>query len=395
VFKLILLCDYTREPERRLLRGLTDYANQQGGWSYFQIPVAIYKDANRKMEVVERAREIKADAIFGRWEGVNKSIADSLGIPVVLRAGSKDYKDFPMLSGEYKEIGQIAANFFLRQHYDHFAFLGYRNLLWSKGRFDGYREKLLGHGVSFDSLEVNLSNPDEKKAIAWMKKLPKPVALFAVNDVLASRAAEWCQESGIRVPEDLALLGVDNDEFLCNIACPKISSINLRFEKQGFELGAALYKMRCEGKTSPLRIMVTPEKIVERESTLKHNIKDPYIKRIVDFIDKHFNTPITLEDIVRNIPLSRRAIEIRFKKEMAPETILSYLYRLRVKEMCNLLTFSDLPVGVIAEKSGFTDIENVGRTFKRYTGLSPIRFRKKKREESRPADNEYSGNKEG
>lgn len=396
MFKLILLCDYTREPERRLLRGLSDFANSKGGWSYFQIPPSIYNDPARSMEIVERTKDINADAIFGRWNGVNKSIADQLGIPVVLRSGSMDYPYLPMLSGDYAEIGRMAAEYYFKHHYYNYAFLGYSGLTWSDERQAGFRNFLEKKGMTVYCFATEHSNSGRNPGIKhWLMNLPKPVALFAANDVLANAAAEACQEANIDVPKEISILGADNDDFLCNIACPTISSINLDFERQGRELGAAIYRMRQEGSITPVRIVLHPIGIKERGSTLRYNIQDPYVRQILDYIDINYTSPISIKDIIREIPLSRRALEMRFKKEMAPETILSYLFGLRVKDMCHYLSFTDMPVSLAAEKSGFTDVFNVGRTFKRFTGMSPAQYRKKnKRNASSTPDNSDPGYKE-
>lgn len=378
MFKLVLLCDYSREPERRLLRGLSDFANTQGGWNYFQLSGNLYKNPDQCLEVAKRIQDLKADAVFGRWDGVDRSLANSLGIPVILRTLDRDYPDFPMLSGNYREIGQMAARFFLQQHYEHFAIFGYRNLIWSAERSDGFKSVLEGKEMDLYTLETDLGSPDENEIKDWLQSLPEMTGLFAVNDVLALKVAELCLETGIDIPGKLALLGVDNDEFLCNIASPKISSIHLDFERQGYELGEAIWRMHREGESRPVRIKVHPVEIRERESTLRHNIQDPYIRRIVEHMDEAYTTNLSVEDFIRDIPLSRRAIEMRFKKEMAPETLLSYLLRLRVNRMCKLLETTDLPVNIAAEKAGFDDTLNVGRTFKKYTGLSPVAWRKEK-----------------
>ena len=226
---------------------------------------------------------------------------------------------------------------------------------------------------------------------SWLKNLPKMTGIFAVNDVLATKVAELCMETGIDIPNELAVLGVDNDEFLCNIASPKISSIHLDFERQGYELGEAIWRMHREGELRPVRIKVHPMEIVERESTLRHNIKDTYIRRIVEQMDGAYTNPLNVEDFIRDIPLSRRAIEMRFKKEMEPDTLLSYLLRLRINHMCKLLENTELPVSIAAEKAGFDDVLNVGRTFKRYTGMSPVAWRKMKASTS--LYNSHSNNK--
>lgn len=393
MFKLVLLCDYSREPERRLLRGMSDFANTVGGWNYFQISGNIFNNPERRMEIADRIKAIHADAVFGRWSGVDRALIDSLHIPVILRTVDKEYPDLPMLSGDYREIGRMAASFFKRLHYDHFAAFGYKDLLWSHERIVGYQEVLADLPADVQLLETNIGNPDEEVIRNWLIALPKPIALFAANDVLALKVAELCLETGIRIPHDLSLLGVDNDDFLCNIASPKISSIHLDFERQGYELGEAIWRMSRHGEMAPVRIKIHPVEIKERESTLRHNIRDPYIRRIVEHMDEAYTSPLLIEDFIRDIPLSRRAIEMRFKKEMAPETLLSYLLNLRISLMCKLLETTDLPVNIAAEKSGFDDALNVGRTFKRYTGMSPLAWRREKRK-SATTDHGDAGDKQ-
>lgn len=392
MFKVLLLCDYSREPERRLLKGLSDFAKTKGGWSYFTIPPTLYMNPKRKDEILERALNTGVDAVFGRWEGITREMAESLGIPVVLRTVNQDYPDFPMLSGKYLDIGKLGAEFFLKQHYTSYAFWGYRNLIWSAARRDGFMQPVQQKGLSVSVLESELGKIDEKEILQWLRSLPKPVGLMAANDVLAQKAAELCAEANIRVPQEVAILGVDNDEFICNISYPSLSSIHLDFEKQGRELGQAIWQMSKQGKTWPARIKVEPLKIIERNSTLRHNIKDPYVKRIVNYIDQYFDTPFTLEELTRDIPLSRRAIELRFKKEMAPETMLSYLTGLRIKRMCELLCETRLPITEVAERSGFDDVVNVSRTFKRYTGLTPLKYRNSML--ARPSNDPHADNEE-
>ena len=169
MFKLVLCCDYTREPERRLLRGLSDFAATEGGWSFFRIPPDVYKNAGRRMEVAERARTIGADAIFGRWDGVDRALSDPLGIPVVLRTVHTDYPDYPMLSGEYREIGRMAARFYVKQHYDHYAFFGYEGLIWSDERLEGFEQVLSDKHLTPFRFKTNINNPDEEAIKNWLR----------------------------------------------------------------------------------------------------------------------------------------------------------------------------------------------------------------------------------
>lgn len=377
MFKLMLLCDYSREPERRLLKGVSSFAASVGGWMYFRIDSALYLNPSRRREVIERAREIKADAIFGNWAGIDRETAETLGIPIVLRAGNDYFPGIPSLGGNYQEIGRTGAEFFLRRHYENYAFFGYSDRVWSRERWEGYSRRLAEADARAFHFETRENWDEAKDLKEWLSSLPKPVALFAANDVLASRIVEYCHELKFSIPEDVAILGVDNDEFQCNISYPSLSSVNLDYESQGYRLGQIIWEMHSRGKIWPVRISINPLDVVERETTPRHNISDPYVRRIVEKMDSEFNTGISLSEITADIPLSRRSIELRFKKEMHPYTMLSYLNKIRADHMARLLKEGDMPVYLAAEKAGFeASASAAGRIFKKYKGLSPAQYRK-------------------
>ena len=207
--------------------------------------------------------------------------------------------------------------------------------------------------------------------------MPKPVALFACNDFMARKVTELCLVENIRIPDDISLLGVDNDEFMCNISSPTISSIRLNFEKHGYELAGIMFQMIKEKRIWPARIPVEAVSIVERMSTKRKAISDPYIRDIVEFINNNYRSEIDIQKLVSFIPLSRRSIEIKFKKEMVPYTIQSYITKLRLDYFCHLLETTDLPIGEIAEQSGFIETSNYSTVFKKYKGLTPSEYRKR------------------
>ncbi|MCR5560876.1 MAG: substrate-binding domain-containing protein [Bacteroidales bacterium] len=379
MFKLMLLCDYSREPERRLLKGVSSFAATVGGWMYFRMDSSLYLNPARRHEVFERAREIKADAIFGNWAGADRETVESLGIPVVLRAGRDYAPGIPSLGGSYQEIGRMGAEFFLRRRYVNYAFFGYSDRVWSRERREGYSKSLAEADARAFSFETWENRDDVKDLKEWLSSLPKPVAIFAANDVLASRLVEYCHELKFAIPEDVALLGVDNDEFQCNLSYPGLSSVNLDYESQGYLLGQTIWEMHSQGKIWPARISIHPLNVVERGTTPRHNISDPYVRRIVEKMDSEFNSGISLEEITADIPLSRRSIELRFKKEMSPYTMLSYLNKIRADHMARLLKEGDIPVYLAAEKAGFeASASAAGRVFKNYYGVSPAQYRKKK-----------------
>ena len=381
MIKILLLTDYSKESERRLLNGFVKYTDTQGGCIFYPMSHLISKTKDNSMEIIKMAQKFKVDAILGLWHNINVEEAKKLGIPIFLRTYKKVYNEFPMLTGHYKEFGAFAANFFINQNFKHYAFIGMKDIIWSISRYEGYSEQI---SVSQKTVTHRYDVGDFQNEIEdisqWLLSLPKPVALLACNDFMARQVTEICQMNGVRIPEDISLLGVDNDEFMCNISSPTLSSIKLNFEKHGYEIAKTLFQMVQEKRTWPARIAVEAIGVVERMSTKRKVISDPYIREIVDFISRNYTQEIDISKLTSFIPLSRRAIELKFKKEMYPHTITSYIMQLRLEHFCHLLETSELPISIAADKSGFIDSSNFSTIFKKYKGMTPTKYRKKYKE---------------
>lgn len=377
MIKILLLTDYSQESERRFLNGFVKYTDTQGGCIFYPMSHLISKTKDNSREIIKTARRFKVDAILGLWHNINVEEAKKLNIPIFLRTYKKVYNEFPMLTGHYKEFGAYAADFFLNQNFNNYAFIGMKDILWSVSRYEGYSEQIsISKKLMTYHYDVEDFQNEIKEISAWLYSLPKPIAMFACNDFMARQVTEICQMNGIRIPEDISLLGVDNDEFMCNISSPTLSSIKLNFEKHGYEIAQTLFKMIAEKKIWPARIPVEAIGVVERMSTKRKVISDPYIREIVDFISRNYTQDIDISKLTSFIPLSRRAIELKFKKEMYPYTISSYILKLRLEHFCHLLQSSELPVGTAAYKSGFIDNSNFSTLFKKYKGVTPTEYRK-------------------
>ena len=377
MLKILLLTDYSQESERRFLNGFVKYADTQGGCIFHPMSHLIDQTKDNSMEIIRMAKKFKVDAILGLWHNINVEEAKKLNIPIFLRTYTKVYEDFPMLTGHYKDFGAYAANFFINQNFSNYAFIGMKDILWSVSRFEGYSEQIAASKkVNTHRYDVENFKNEIDSISKWLRSLPKPAALLACNDFMARQVTEICQMESIRIPEDISLLGVDNDEFVCNISSPTISSIKLNFEKHGYELSSTLFKMVKEKKVWPARIAVEAIGVVERMSTKRKIISDPYIREIVDFITRNYTQEIDISKLTSFIPLSRRAIEMKFKKEMHPYTITSYIMKLRLDHFCNLLETTELPVRTAADKSGFIDSSNFSTIFRKYKGMTPTEYRK-------------------
>lgn len=385
MIKILLLTDYSQESERRLLNGFVKYSDTQGGCIFYPMSHLISKSKDNSMEIIQLAKKFDVDAILGLWPNINTVEAKKLGIPIFLRIYKEEYPDFPMLTGHYKEFGAYAADFFINRNFDNYAFIGNKEVLWSRSRFEGYREQVRSIRRKDTSIyEVTDFQAEAESISSWLHSLPKPVALFACNDFMARQVTELCLLENIRIPEDISLLGVDNDEFMCNISSPTLSSIKLNFEKHGFELAKVLFKMVREHQMWPARIPVEAVDVVERMSTKHRTISDPHIRKIVEFINHNYRQYIEIEKLVSFIPLSRRSIEMKFKKEMRPYTIKSYLTKLRINHFCHLLESTSIPIREAAEQSGFIESSNFSTIFRKYKGITPSAYRNKHLSDVRP-----------
>ena len=183
--------------------------------------------------------------------------------------------------------------------------------------------------------------------------------------------------NNIQIPEEIALLGVDNDELMCNISDPPISSIELEVERGGYSIGRLIHQQIKKEHEGTFNIVINPIRIELRQSTEKHNIKDPYILEVVKYIESHYNSDLTIESLLAQIPLSRRNCEVKFKNALNT-SIYQYILNCRCNHLADLLLTTDRPLADLAMEVGFTDYNNIARIFKKFKGCSPIEYRQKK-----------------
>ena len=214
------------------------------------------------------------------------------------------------------------------------------------------------------------------KLLDWLTSLPKPVALFACDDSYALQVSEICKINNIDIPNQIALLGVDNDELICNLSDPPISSIVLDVEKGGYDVGRYLNQLLKKEKTDTFNIVVNPVRVETRLSTEKYIISNKYILTVVNYIEKNFSTSISIYDLIKLVPLSRRILEVKFKEEMGT-SIYQFILKCRIDLFAQLLVTTDKTMFDIALQSGFNDIKNLSRTFKKFKNCSPIEYKQK------------------
>lgn len=377
MIKVILLMDYSSEHDRKLLRGMMRYSKENGPWLFYRPSPAFRFGENMEEWAVKWAKEWHADAIIGRWDEGKLHMLDNLDIPVVLQNNTKRSDVFSNLTGDYEATGKLAAQYFRKRLFTDYAFFGRKDIVWSEERSRGFESEVLAEGGSFYEFLISDSGYDRSELEIWLKNLPKPIAMFCCDDSHALMITEICKMINVSVPEDIAVLGVDDDELLCDISDPSISSIRMDVENGGYLTCQLLNERISKRDTRTFNVSVKPLTINERGSTRIHNVSDKYVLEIVNYIDEHYFEDVSMETLLGLVPLSRRSIEMRFKKAMGGGTIYQYLLSVRVARMAELLITTERLFSDIVYEVGFRDIANVTRIFRRYKGCTPSEYRKR------------------
>ena len=378
--KILLLTDFSSGYSRNLLKGIVRYSKEVGNWSFQRMPL-YYRMLYGENGVVEWAKKWQADAIIAQLSDVNIELLNDLNTPIIVQNYRDRNKAASNLTGDYSNTGVMAAKFFLNRGYRNFAFYGFKGAIWSRERADGYSHEIEKQGYKLAVLENDNKDKEEwsyNHTVLgnWLQSLPKPVALFACDDHFALQISETCNVYNINVPDDIAILGVDNDDLLCNISDPPLSSIVLDVENGGYNAGKLLHQLITKEITEPFNIVVNPLIIERRKSTEKYAVSDKNIRTILNYIEKNYANHLSVEELVKQVPLSRRVLEKKFKEETG-ESLYQYIQNYRIDQFTRLLITTDYSLFEAALQSGFENYKNVSRIFRKYKSLSPAEYRKR------------------
>ena len=254
---------------------------------------------------------------------------------------------------------------------------------WCLNREHFFKYYIREHGFDVDIYQT----PKEKMRMSWemeqpylaewLMQLPKPIAVFATNDDRARHVLEACHIAGLDVPSDVAVLGSDNDEMICTLTSPPLSSISYNFENSGYEAAELLDKL-MRAKNHPKKVIITQALgVITRQSTDILASEDGDVSKALQFIQTHFRKNISVTDVVEATTLSRRSLELRFK-EITRHSIAEEIRRQRMAHAAKLLVGTNLTVFQIASAAGFQDTKRLNEAFVKHHKISPGRYRKQK-----------------
>lgn len=382
--RLIFLSDFTEAYAHHLLQGILTYAKQkdQEAWVVCRMPPS-YKETYGTKGVVEWAKKWEANAIIGRFNHDDDiDLFRRNGIIAIAQDFKRRFNNIPNITSNYHDTGRLAARFFIEKGYEHFAFYGYKDTVWSDERCDGFYEgvKEAGYGKNFHTytnqqLET-LWYYDSTPLLNWLKQLPRQTAVFCCDDNQGNKITEICKSNRIQIPEHLAVLGVDNDTTLCELSDPPLSSVYLDIEAGGYETAELIMNLMTQKDFQPQDVIIKATSIINRASTNSFATNDMYINEALEFIHSNLDKALNVTDLVNKLPLSRRLLEMRFKK-VTGRSVYNYIIYNRIEEFARKIHETDKPINEIATEMEFYNYSNLVQQFKQIKGCTPTEFRKR------------------
>ena len=388
-YRVRLLIETSREYGRGLLRGICRYSSQQGQWQIEQgAPLQGGRGAADETRLGKFT--LQADGVIMRDCKGSLDLLEK-GIPVVFTGYL--HEDAPRVHRIVTDdlvIARLASAHLLERGFHHFAFVGYDHMPWSRRRREGFAQAVdrAGHQCAAFAQARSREQrqwPREQKSLAeWLLALPKPVGLLACNDDRARQVIDACAVAGLNVPEEIAVVGVDNDEFVCPLSNPPISSIALGFEDAGYKAAQLLDRLMAGGHPSPQKIVPATLGVVTRRSSDVTLVEDTLVAQAVRFIRANCRQPIQVLDVLRELDISRRKFCGRFERALGCG-VHQYIKQVRVAEIERLLLDTGCSIGKIADLLGFPSADHVASYFRSVRGTNPRTVRSARRHQAERA----------
>lgn len=355
---------------RRIVAGVLDYAQAHGPW-HVQIEPAS----------VEHFFPADKPSVFNGVVGRigTQEFADrlrELKMPVVNVSSIKlENAAFPRVITNQKASAQVAADLFRGRGFDHFGYVGNPAAGYVQVQFDHYQRILAERGQTCAFFD---QSDNEAALVKWLHELPKPCGVFCWGPSIGRQVIDACLEAGIRVPDDVAVLGSDFDDLLSRASYPPQSGVRYACEQIGAIAAGLLDRQMSGEKLIEREIEVEPLGVIEALSTDTLAVEDRRMAEAMRFILKNFEQPIRMEEVLKANPMSRRSMERRFRRVFGC-SVAEQIRQQRINRARLLLTTTDEPITLIAEKCGFSSYNYMSRVFAEVVGMSPREFRNRGR----------------
>ena len=366
--RILLLMHADRAYDRALVMGILKYSRLHGPLAFLRSNPVLPGERH----ALSRADILrwKPDGVLWREGHEFKPVA-ALGLPTIFFPDIKIKPGLCNVVTDDRAIGQRAARHLMQRGLKHFAYLGLDDRhFWSRARKAAFRAtlKAAGHPVEvFDVLKSKGLLSD------WLARLPKPVGLMVCTDDCAMECLSAAGDAGLRIPQDLAVVGAGNDVMVCDFSNPPLSSVTLNLDETGFRAAQRLHDM-IRGRRTAGHITAKAFDVVERQSSNFLSVEDDLVVQALQFIHARRGMGVQVKDVVAPLPTSRRALYRKFKHYLG-RSIAKEIRRVQMNQAARMLVDTAMPIGEIAGALGFDALHNFSRSFSREKGVTPLKYR--------------------
>lgn len=365
---------------RGVLRGIAHYAETKPEWLFTSVfPEEQLLQALGRFQPAGLIASVHVPSLVRAFSGWCRPVINVSAVMPGLR--------FPRVGVDNACVGQLAAAHFLERGLRHFGFVGPPDHVYSTERQAAFRQALreAGHSLACHHTPADLPFDPlgrrwdlDRGVYRWLRSLPKPAGVFVPDDDWGVQVAEACRHVGLRVPEDVALLGADDDDLGCELTRPRLSSVIVPAERIGYEAASLLDRLLAGEKPPAGPVLLPPPGVATRRSTEILAIEDREVVAAVRFIREHAHLPLRVTDVLREVAIGRRTLERRCHVALGwglgEEIRRAHLERAR-----RLLARTDLPVKAVAQKAGFSDFRHLAVVFRQELGMPPTAYRRQVR----------------
>lgn len=356
--------------------------------------IAAYVRAHRPWSVFVEQRELGAMPprwlTRREWDGIlsrptTRPLTRAfrrMRVPVVDLNDLHSDLGLPRVRSDNQAIGRLAASHLLERGFRSFAYCGFSGEAWADERREGFVLAVREAGFEPSLYESYWHGPlalpwdvDQDRITKWISKLPRPLGISTCNDLRGQHVLEACRRANLAVPEEVAVIGVDNEELLCRLCDPPLSTVVPNARRIGYEAAEWLDRLMSGAKPPQHEILIPPAGVVTRQSTDTLAIDDPEVGDALRFIRENACEGIRVADVLRHVPISRSLLERRFRQTIG-RSPHAEIRLVQVRRAAQLLAESDLPIERIAQLSGFSYAEYLSFFFKRATGQAPRDYRR-------------------
>ena len=375
--RIALLMDLDLGCCRSLIRGIHAYSLEKQDW--------VLRNSPCDPQVISFVRDWRPDGVIATVfdRDIGRALV-RLRRPVVDTAFTIRGLKLPVVDVDHVAVGRLAAEHLLERGYTQFGFVGSKSARYSEVRANSYAERLAacGHTVSrclveylYEDFATSSWKKDEPQIREWVRQLPKPAGVFTCNDIAGRGLVEICRQQRLRIPEDVAILGADDDELESRLTVPPLSSIAIPARRVGYEAARTLDRM-MSGEPPGEDLFLPPVRVIVRQSTDTRATDDPMIAEALQYIRAHASQNIGVNAVAEAVGLGRRDLERRFRRSLNC-SVLDDIRNVRIQRVKELLAETTLSMATLAARCGFSSPERMTVVFGQVAEVSPTAYRRR------------------